>query len=259
MAALKLSVFALGVIAFFSWFANSIPQIESHPPKRIALDTPLSPEEMVAAGEGVFNGKGACNICHAIGRPGNRGPDLADIGLRAGSRQRGKGPRDYLLESLLQPTAYLIEGYGALMPPMAAILSPGELLVTVAYLQSLGGEVDVKPQHVRAALARAGTAEALPTVASAPATAPAAMDQGDAGRGKEIYLANCAPCHGPDPAQDGPVGPRIRGANPDLVAARVLRAAYPPGHTPLRDTKLMPPMPQLEREVPHLAAFLARE
>jgi len=36
-----------------------------------------------------------------------------------------------------------------------------------------------------------------------------------------------------------------------------MRAAYPAGHTPKRDTKLMMPLPHLEAEIPAIAAFLA--
>lgn len=252
--------FGLAVIAFFTWYSNTIPQIESHPPKKISLDAPLSADEMIGAGERVFNGKGTCNICHAIGRPGNRGPDLAGIGQQAGSRQPGVGGNTYLLESLLKPSDFLVEGYGPLMPPMGAILTPGEVMVTVAFLQSLGGEVDITPGEVRAAVR---TAMPTPAAASAAAAAPAAQGAratpaggGDPGKGRAAFLQYCAPCHGPDPGKDGPLGPMIRGATAELLAARVMRATYPPGYAPKRATKLMPPMPQLEGEVPDLAAYL---
>jgi hypothetical protein len=48
----------------------------------------------------------------------------------------------------------------------------------------------------------------------------------------------------------------IRGATAELLGARMMRAAYPPGYTPKRATKLMPPMPHLEGKVPDLAAYL---
>jgi mono/diheme cytochrome c family protein len=254
--ALKLVLFSLGVVGFFSWYSNYIPQIESHPPKRIALDAKLSGEEMIEAGERIFNGKGTCNICHAIGRPGNRGPDLAGIALRAAQRKSGLSAKQYLLESLLKPSAYLVKGYGALMPPMARILTPGEFMVSVAYLQSLGGEVDITPAEVRQALANLTPAGASSAAAGSASVAAAKAKAGDPERGKQIYMTSCAPCHGPDPAADGPVGPRIKGASLALIEARVLRGAYPPGYRPRRATKLMPPLPQLEAELSHLAVFL---
>lgn len=266
MEALKLILFSLAVIGFFSWYSNYIPQIESHPPKKISLTAGLGGDEMIEAGERVFDTKGTCNICHAIGRPGNRGPDLAGVAIAAAKRKAGFSATDYLLESLLKPTAYLVEGYGALMPPMGSILTPGEIMVTVAYLQSLGGEVTIGPDEVRRALAEmtAAAAQAKPaqaadaTSGSPGGSAKGGGAAGDRARGEEVYKKNCAPCHGPDPAVDGPVGPRIGGASAALVEARVLRAGYPPGYQPLRDTRLMPPMPQLEGELAHLSAFLAR-
>lgn len=267
MDALKMILFSLAVVGFFSWYANYIPQIESHPPRKISLDAGLSTDEMIEAGELVFNGKGTCNICHAIGRPGNRGPDLEDIGQRAAQRTPGVSAKAYLLEALLTPGAYLVEGYGALMPPMAAILSPGEILVAVAYLQSLGGEASITPQDVRSALSAirppVGGATSPVAVSSAlPASGRAAAQSESAGRGdpaagERLYQANCAPCHGPDPAVDGPVGPRIGGAAAALIEARVLRATYPKGYQPKRSTKLMQPMPHLEGQLQHLAAFLS--
>ena len=265
MAALKLILFSLGVIGFFSWYSNYIPQIESHPPKKIALDAGLSKDEMIEAGERIFNTKGTCKICHAIGRPGNRGPDLADIAVTAAGRRPGQSAKQYLLESLLEPTAYLVKGYGALMPPMARILTPGEIMVAVAYLQSLGGEPDVVPQDVRKAMAEltpAGASPAAPGSAAvpgsgvAPAGAAVSTTPGDFKRGERIYMTSCAPCHGPNPTLDGPVGPRIKGAGPALIEARLMRGAYPPGYSPKRQTKMMPPLPQLQAELPHLAAFL---
>jgi len=53
----------------------------------------------------------------------------------------------------------------------------------------------------------------------------------------------CLTCHGPDPAQDGPVAPAIKGAARELLEARIRDGAYPPGYRPKRPTKVMPPMP----------------
>ena len=146
------------------------------------------------------------------------------------------------------------------MPPMAGILTPGEIMVTMAYLQSLGGEVDITPAEVRQALKAMTTAAvqgAAPPQAGA-AVATAAIKSGDPKRGGQVYTQHCAACHGPDPARDGPVGPLIKGASPALIEARVLRGGYPPGYRPKRDTKLMPPLPQLDVELSHIAAFLGQ-
>ena len=75
-------------------------------------------------------------------------------------------------------------------------------------------------------------------------------------RGRQVYLAHCMVCHGPDPAQAGPLGPAVSGSSRALLEAKVLRGDYPPGYTPKRDSRAMPPMPALAPDVETLAAFL---
>ncbi|MFI5396228.1 MAG: c-type cytochrome [Candidatus Binatia bacterium] len=76
-------------------------------------------------------------------------------------------------------------------------------------------------------------------------------------RGRRVYLANCIICHNPDPTQPGSQGPAIAGSSRELVEARVVRAAYPPGYSPQRTTHAMPAQPLLASKVDDLTAFLA--
>ena len=76
-------------------------------------------------------------------------------------------------------------------------------------------------------------------------------------RGRLVYQQACISCHNPDPARDGGVGPAVANSSPELVTARVLWGEYPAGYVPKRDSKLMPPQPYLERELPDLIAYLA--
>lgn len=76
-------------------------------------------------------------------------------------------------------------------------------------------------------------------------------------QGRRAYQANCIACHHRDPARDGTLGPAIACSPPELIEARVLRAEYPPGYTPKRDSSLMPAQPYLKSDLPGLAAFLA--
>ncbi len=90
----------------------------------------------------------------------------------------------------------------------------------------------------------------------------AALAAGDAAKGKQVYLATCSACHGPDPAKAGVLGPAIKGSSLALVRARVMfgnvnfAKSYPPGYKPKRPTRMMVPMTNLKKNIPDLAAFL---
>lgn len=75
-------------------------------------------------------------------------------------------------------------------------------------------------------------------------------------RGRSVYMSNCIACHNQNPAQDGALGPAIAGSSHELIEARVLRAEYPPGYTPKRDSKAMIALPHLAGEIDALTAYL---
>jgi len=110
------------------------------------LDTP----KMVEIGREIVHGRGLCFNCHRVGAEGNgkQGPDLAGVGARAGTRVPGRSDIDYLTQSLYQPRAFVVDGYPAAMtpadkPPIS--LSDLDVLMVIAYLQSLGGTATVTP------------------------------------------------------------------------------------------------------------------
>src|SRR5574337_1778260 len=144
----KVGVFALLVMGAYTYYANSIPQLQSVPPQELSLEGGnVTPEQLVKAGEEIFHGKGTCEVCHAIGRKGTRAPDLAGVGARAATRKPGMSAKAYLLESLLDPGAYLVEGYPNIMPKVDRPpigLNRSELWAVVAFLESQGGTVNVK-------------------------------------------------------------------------------------------------------------------
>jgi len=91
----------------------------------------------------------------------------------------------------------------------------------------------------------------------APATEPAQASPADlAARGRTVYMANCIACHSQDPTMDGALGPAIAGSSRELIEARVMRAEYPPGYTPKRDSRVMIALPHLGGELDALAAYL---
>src|SRR5215510_11973049 len=114
---LKAGLFAVAVMGSYSWFANSIPQIESKPPQELSLEGGnVTPAQPVKAGEEIFKTKGTCEICHRIGQKGTRAPDLAGVGARAGKTKPGLDAKQYIIESLLHPGAFIVEGYPPIMP-----------------------------------------------------------------------------------------------------------------------------------------------
>src|SRR3989442_3819358 len=162
----KVGAFALVVMGTYTYYANSIPQIQSKPPAELSLEGGnVTPAQLVKAGEEIFKTKGTCEICHRIGQPGTRAPDLAGIGARAATRKPGMSAKQYLIESLLEPSAYLVPGYPPIMPkvdrpPLG--LNRSEVWALVAFLESLGSTVDVKLDDIPKTAGAAATAGGAP-------------------------------------------------------------------------------------------------
>ena len=95
----------------------------------------LSP--LAQQGKQVFSR--VCGACHST-TPDTIivGPSLAGVASRAGSRVEGQDAYTYLLTSVMQPDAYLVEGFENLMPNnLSKQLVGEELDAVVAYLQTL--------------------------------------------------------------------------------------------------------------------------
>jgi mono/diheme cytochrome c family protein len=105
-------------------------------PQRPSMDvSQMSPDE--AAGARIFTGKGGCVGCHNAGQGGGAtGPNLSQIGNTAATDRPGGDASAYLHESLLSPQAYLVSGYGPLMPSFQGTLTPQEIDQVVAFLLS---------------------------------------------------------------------------------------------------------------------------
>jgi mono/diheme cytochrome c family protein len=203
---LRVSAFALAVMGVYTYYANSIPQVQSRPPEELSLEEgKVTVEQLIKAGEEIFKGKGTCEICHRIGQKGTRAPDLAGIGASAARRKPGMSATAYLVESLLDPAAYLVEGYPPIMPkadkpPIG--LNRSELWALVTFLESLGGTVIVKLNDI-------------PKTAGTPAggAAPAAelMLPGDPKAGQAIFMgkAACIACHKAGSIGASPLGPDL--------------------------------------------------
>ncbi len=94
-----------------------------------------------AAGESVFSEVAvpACTTCHSL-EPGARGigPSLATIGAEAGSRIVDVSAEEYLRQSIVEPSAFVVEGYGNVMSDIYGTqLSAQQLDDLIAYLLTL--------------------------------------------------------------------------------------------------------------------------
>src|SRR3989454_4260251 len=151
---LKIVGVVLGTLALYTLIANKIPQLQSEVPQALTLGANVTPEQLVAAGEKLFNGIGGCPTCHGLG---TRAPNLltdekgtGPIGARCDKREAGKSCKQYLYESLDNPTAYVVQGYQPIMPVMTRQLSPAQVWSVIAFLESQGGAVDVSASDIPA-------------------------------------------------------------------------------------------------------------
>jgi cytochrome c2 len=103
-----------------------LPDVTPTPnPNAIGTDLAVQlPEGNAANGELLFNGKGPsgqfpCSACHSLDGTVKVGPSLQGIATRAGARKDGYDAAKYIHESIVSPSAYLVEGFAdGLMPPV---------------------------------------------------------------------------------------------------------------------------------------------
>lgn len=213
----------IGVIGFYTTVAHVIPQLQSEVPAAVTLGSGASAEELVAAGEQIYNQ--VCTACHGLG---TRAPNLltdhlglGPIGLRCGAA-RG-GCKDYLHRSLLSPGDSVVPGFQNIMPVMSTQLGNDQIWAVVAFLESQGGEVTVTAADLDApsgggAAGAAGAAEAAGAPGLAAPLAGGTLDP------RQLLTQNaCLGCHAIDGAGP-PIGPSFDGIGRRLTAERIRRA-----------------------------------
>jgi cytochrome c2 len=239
--ALKVGLFSVAVMGGYTYFANSIPQIESKPPQELSLEGGnVTPAQLIKAGEEIYKTKGTCEICHRIGQKGTRAPDLAGVGGRAAKTKPGMAAKAYIIESLIHPQVFVVEGYPPIMPavdkpPIA--LNRSEVWALTAFLESLGGNVDVTLNDVPASV---GAAAAGGAGAAAEVKIP-----GDPKAGETVFAGKgtCIACHKAGKVGASPVGPDLsqiaKIQTPDYIMKKILDpkgagtvAGFPPGVMP---------------------------
>lgn len=103
------------------------------------------PKGDAANGEKLFTGKGpggnyACSACHSL--EVNKtvvGPSLAGLAANAPKRKEGYSAEKYLLESILKPNEFLVQGFNAnlMQQNFGQLMTKQETADVVAYLMTL--------------------------------------------------------------------------------------------------------------------------
>lgn len=79
-------------------------------------------------------------------------------------------------------------------------------------------------------------------------------------KGKRIYLSTCIQCHNRDPNKKGPIGPEVVDAPLEVMRVKVMTGKYPEklpaGFVPKRKTKAMRPLPQFEKDIDSIHAYV---
>ncbi len=233
----KVVAFGLALALVFTLIANTLPQIEGEAPvdEEIELST-LTLDSFVALGESIFSGKGTCTLCHNnLGRA----PDLLAMNVvdAANARLReadykgsAQDAESYLRESLIDPSAYVVKGYGKkgtddAQSPMPAAdrppieLAPAEIEAVIAFMQAKDGNEVTVELPSEAPPAQITTAPQAP-----PAPAPAS-----AASGEEIVAKYaCAACH-TMLGTESPVGPPLKGIGSKLAVEQIRQSIVAPG------------------------------
>ena len=109
--------------------------IDPETPQAASASEGSAPESV--EGQTVFLTKG-CTGCHSRAgvSEGFIGPDLTDLADRAGDRVEGLTAEEYVRQSVLDPQAHIVSGYGGQMPVLP--VDATELDALVEYLLSDG-------------------------------------------------------------------------------------------------------------------------
>lgn len=80
----------------------------------------------------------SCSTCHALDDTRIVGPGMAGVAARAERRVEGVSAVEYLHNSIVEPGAYVVEGFPNVMPEVfEQTLSDAEIRDLIAYLLSL--------------------------------------------------------------------------------------------------------------------------
>lgn len=163
MTFLRVIGFSVVLLLFYMGFSHILPQVEPDTSAPVEVSTDgLDMDGMISLGESLFSGKGTCTLCHnGMGRaPDTLVMDMAATyperlmdarykGVSAG-KEGAKAIEAYILESMIDPSAFVVEGFGEkgsndTVSPMPTVdkapieLTVVEMNAVTAFLQDLAG------------------------------------------------------------------------------------------------------------------------
>jgi len=109
-------------------------------------------QPLAVTGEKLFSELG-CATCHKTDTQG-RGPNLVGLFNKPVLLEDGRtvvADENYVRESILQPTAKIVNGFKPVMPTFQGQISDEQLNALVAYVKSLGQQSNAPARNVAAA------------------------------------------------------------------------------------------------------------
>jgi mono/diheme cytochrome c family protein len=199
--------------------------VQSEVPEELSFEGEITPEQLITAGQQLYEGAGGCTACHGLG---TRAPNLitdeggtGTIGARCASRVSGEDCKTYLHNSMIDPAAYVVAGYDPIMPDMRRTLSGPQIWALVAYLQSLGGEVTVTAQEVRESEPEGGSGGGTATAAAGGGAGAGALAGGSTDPMELIRASACTACHQVGGEGTVGIGPSLEGVGSRRTAASI--------------------------------------
>lgn len=222
---LKIAAFVVALNLALVYVGYTITRVSGRKGGLEVALTEVSPE----AGEKTFWGKGRCFTCHSIGNKGSgfRGPNLGvlppkfpePIAIRAAARKPDMGFVEYMVESVLNPSAYIVEGYSdgvmphVWEPPIS--LTDEEIRSALVYLVSLSRELEGETIN---AIARAQKPYQTGQIMVKGPSKGFAVPEGDHEDGRDVYVEmKCFSCHKIEGEEFPVLKENEGGVGPDLT------------------------------------------
>lgn len=107
----------------------------------------VSQQSASATGQQLYQTLG-CASCHGNNGEGGRGPALLGVfnsNVQLSTGQALRADESYIRESILNPQAKLVGGYGPIMPTFQGLVNEEQIVQLLAYMKSLSSQPAVAP------------------------------------------------------------------------------------------------------------------